>query len=102
MPFNARYTPILTSDADQLKYLISNNVNATVPVGLKLASTGQAATFTDVLRARHISVQWVSSIGDRSIYYIGGDKVLNYWNVMASYKGNPLIGRINDIMKRIK
>lgn len=73
-----RYYPVLTSDAEQLKYFLSVNVNQSVPIGLKLAALGQVATFTDVLRARHISVQWVSWYGDSSIYYIRGDQTTRY------------------------
>lgn len=76
----SRYYPVLTSDPEQMTYFLSKNVNTTVPTALKLTSIGDAATFTDVLRARHISVQWVSSDGDSSIYYIGGDKILRYKN----------------------
>lgn len=48
-----------------------------------MASLGLVATFTDVLRARHISVQWVSRNGDSSIHYIGGNKVLRQGKPMC-------------------
>lgn len=76
---------MLPCDQQQFKYFLSKNIIPTVdvPVGLKLASMGNAATFTDVLRARHISVQWVSCYGDSSIYYIDGSKMHGYENVFA-------------------
>lgn len=79
----ARYYPVLSNDPEQTKYFISKNVNSSVPTGLKLASVGDVATFTDVLRARHISVQWVTWHGQSSIYYVGGDKILRYENDVA-------------------
>lgn len=69
-----------------MKYFLSKNVISTVPIGLKLASIGDVATYTDVLRARHISVQWVSWYGDSSIYYVGGNKILRYTNEVAVKK----------------
>ncbi|KAJ6649149.1 hypothetical protein Bhyg_04382, partial [Pseudolycoriella hygida] len=94
------YYPIMTADPVQEKHLISRNWNCPVMMGLKLTAMGEAATFTDILRADYIAAQWVSSSGEKSIYFIANGR-LKYWHNVLFYRGNVFSERMNDLIIRI-
>lgn len=96
-----RYYPLVSADPAFEKYFISKNVNCSVLLGLKLTGMGKAVTFTDILRAEYISVQWVSGSGGRSVQFITEGSI-QYAHNLAFYLGNAITERINDLVKRIK
>ncbi|KAJ6649150.1 hypothetical protein Bhyg_04383 [Pseudolycoriella hygida] len=91
---------LMTADPVQEKYFTTKSINCTVMMGLKLTAMGEAATFTDILRADHIAAQWVSSSGAKSIYFVTNGK-LKYWHNVLFYRGNIFTERMNDLVKRI-
>lgn len=68
--------------------------------GLELAARGQAVTFTDILRAEYIAIQWVSGSGAPSVQCVTLGSLI-FWENVALHRGNILTDRINELIKRM-